>query len=46
MPRPFNHRVFRNALGRFATGVIVLTAGPRRAPHAMTANALSAAFTT
>jgi len=26
MPRPFNHRVFRNALGRFATGVIVLTA--------------------
>ena len=27
------------ALGRFATGVIVLSAGPRRTPHAMTANA-------
>src|SRR5262245_14066913 len=32
-------RAFRNALGRFATGVIVMTAGPRRRPHAMTANA-------
>jgi flavin reductase (DIM6/NTAB) family NADH-FMN oxidoreductase RutF len=39
MPRPFDDRVFRRALGRFATGVIVLTAGSRRAPHAMTANA-------
>jgi len=39
MPRPFDDRVFRRALGRFATGVIVLTAGPRAAPHAMTANA-------
>jgi len=39
MPRAFADRVFRRALGRFATGVIVLTAGPRRAPHAMTANA-------
>ena len=39
MARPFDDRVFRRALGRFATGVIVLTAGPRRAPHAMTANA-------
>jgi flavin reductase (DIM6/NTAB) family NADH-FMN oxidoreductase RutF len=39
MARPFNDRVFRRALGRFATGVIVLTAGPRGAPHAMTANA-------
>ena len=39
MPRPFDDRVFRRALGRFATGVIVLTAGPRGAPHAMTANA-------
>jgi flavin reductase (DIM6/NTAB) family NADH-FMN oxidoreductase RutF len=38
-PRAFDSRVFRNALGRFATGVIVLTVGPRRAPHAMTANA-------
>jgi flavin reductase (DIM6/NTAB) family NADH-FMN oxidoreductase RutF len=39
MARPFDDRVFRGALGRFATGVIVVTAGPRRAPHAMTANA-------
>jgi flavin reductase len=39
MTRPFDDLVFRRALGRFATGVIVLTAGPRRAPHAMTANA-------
>ena len=39
MPRAFDDRVFRAALGRFATGVIVLTAGPRRTPHAMTANA-------
>jgi flavin reductase len=39
MRRPFDHRVFRHALGRFATGVIVLTAGPRKAPHGMTANA-------
>ena len=34
-----DERTFRTALGRFATGVIVLTVGPRRAPHAMTANA-------
>jgi flavin reductase (DIM6/NTAB) family NADH-FMN oxidoreductase RutF len=34
-----DHQAFRAALGRFATGVIVLTAGPRRRPHAMTANA-------
>jgi flavin reductase (DIM6/NTAB) family NADH-FMN oxidoreductase RutF len=39
MPRAFDDRVFRAALGRFATGVIVLTTGPRRKPHAMTANA-------
>jgi flavin reductase (DIM6/NTAB) family NADH-FMN oxidoreductase RutF len=39
MPRAFDERVFRAALGRFATGVIVLTTGPRRSPHAMTANA-------
>lgn len=38
-PRTFDDRAFRNALGRFATGVIVVTAGPRRDPHAMTANA-------
>ena len=39
MPRAFDDLVFRAALGRFATGVIVLTTGPRRTPHAMTANA-------
>jgi flavin reductase len=39
MPPAFDDRVVRRALGRFATGVVVLTAGPRRAPHAMTANA-------
>jgi flavin reductase (DIM6/NTAB) family NADH-FMN oxidoreductase RutF len=39
MARSFDHLVFRAALGRFATGVIVLTTGPRRTPHAMTANA-------
>jgi flavin reductase (DIM6/NTAB) family NADH-FMN oxidoreductase RutF len=39
MDRPIDPRVFRRALGRFATGVIVLTAGPRAAPHAMSANA-------
>ncbi len=38
-PPGVDHRTFRNALGRFATGVIVVTAGPRRRPHAMTANA-------
>src|SRR5262249_37195431 len=39
MSRAFDDRVFRGALGRFTTGVIVLSTGPRRAPHAMTANA-------
>jgi flavin reductase len=39
MARSFDDLVFRAALGRFATGVIVLTTGPRRTPHAMTANA-------
>jgi flavin reductase (DIM6/NTAB) family NADH-FMN oxidoreductase RutF len=39
VPSPFDGRVFRAALGRFVTGVIVLTAGPRCTPHAMTANA-------
>jgi len=34
-----DRRAFRSALGRFTTGVIVVTAGSRRAPHAMTANA-------
>ena len=39
MPRPFDDLAFRAALGRFATGVIVLSTGPRPRPHAMTANA-------
>jgi flavin reductase len=39
MARVFDARFFRGALGRFTTGVIVLSTGPRRAPHAMTANA-------
>jgi flavin reductase (DIM6/NTAB) family NADH-FMN oxidoreductase RutF len=39
MRRAFDDRVFRGALGRFTTGVIVLSIGPRRTPHAMTANA-------
>jgi flavin reductase len=38
-PRSFDHRAFRNALGHFTTGVIVVTVGPRRDPRAMTANA-------
>lgn len=37
--RTFDDRAFRSALGRFATGVIVVTVGPRRDPRAMTANA-------
>jgi flavin reductase (DIM6/NTAB) family NADH-FMN oxidoreductase RutF len=39
MPRPFDEHVFRRALGGFATGVIVVTAGPPSGPHAMTATA-------
>jgi flavin reductase len=42
MRRPFDDLVFRAALGRFATGVIVLSTGPRPRPHAMTANAFLA----
>ena len=42
MARAFDDRFFRAALGRFTTGVIVLSTGPRRAPHAMTANAFLA----
>jgi flavin reductase (DIM6/NTAB) family NADH-FMN oxidoreductase RutF len=34
-----DRHAFRSALGRFATGVIVVTAGPKGHPHAMTANA-------
>jgi flavin reductase (DIM6/NTAB) family NADH-FMN oxidoreductase RutF len=37
--RTFDDRAFRSAVGRFATGVIVVTVGPRRDPRAMTANA-------
>ena len=39
MPRAFDDGLFRAALGRFATGVIVLSTGPGLTPHAMTANA-------
>jgi len=39
MARAFDNRFFRGALCRFTTGVIVLSTGPRRTPHAMTANA-------
>jgi len=39
MAPPVDTRVFGGALGRFTTGVIVLSTGPRRTPHAMTANA-------
>jgi flavin reductase (DIM6/NTAB) family NADH-FMN oxidoreductase RutF len=35
----FNTRHFRNALGRFASGVTVVTAYHRDHPHGMTANA-------
>ena len=35
----FDTRAFRNALGRFATGVTVITALDEDQPHGMTANA-------
>jgi flavin reductase (DIM6/NTAB) family NADH-FMN oxidoreductase RutF len=35
----FDARAFRNALGRFATGVTVITALDEGRPHGMTANA-------
>jgi flavin reductase (DIM6/NTAB) family NADH-FMN oxidoreductase RutF len=35
----FDTRAFRNALGRFATGVTVITAVHEDRPHGMTANA-------
>jgi len=35
----FDPRAFRNALGRFATGVTVITALHEERPHGMTANA-------
>ena len=38
-PPPFDPRQFRNALGRFASGVTVITARHEDQPHGMTANA-------
>ena len=35
----FNPREYRNTLGRFATGVTIVTALQNRKPHGMTANA-------
>jgi flavin reductase (DIM6/NTAB) family NADH-FMN oxidoreductase RutF len=37
--QPFDTRLFRKALGRFATGVTVVTARHEGVPHGMTANA-------
>jgi flavin reductase (DIM6/NTAB) family NADH-FMN oxidoreductase RutF len=37
--QPFDPRQFRNALGRFASGVTVVTAQHEERPHGMTANA-------
>lgn len=37
--REFDERQLRDALGRFATGVVVISTGSRDALHAMTANA-------
>lgn len=39
MGQPFNPRHFRDALGRFASGVTVITAYSQEQPHGMTANA-------
>ncbi|SMG26023.1 flavin reductase family protein [Paraburkholderia susongensis] len=36
---PFDERRFRSALGRFATGVVVISTGSGESLHAMTANA-------
>jgi flavin reductase (DIM6/NTAB) family NADH-FMN oxidoreductase RutF len=38
-PAPFNPRDFRNALGRFASGVTVITVHREEHTHGMTANA-------
>ena len=35
----FNPREYRNTLGRFATGVTIVTGLENRQPHGMTANA-------
>jgi flavin reductase len=39
LPAAFDERCFRRALGRFATGVVVISAGSGERLHAMTANA-------
>ena len=36
---PFTAREFRNAMGQFASGVVVITVTTDEGPHAMTANA-------
>jgi len=38
-PSAFDERRFRHALGRFATGVVVISTGAGESMHAMTANA-------
>jgi flavin reductase (DIM6/NTAB) family NADH-FMN oxidoreductase RutF len=38
-PADFDERCFRRALGRFATGVVVISTGSGECMHAMTANA-------
>ena len=40
---PFDARAFRNALGRFATGVTIVTTMDDGRPHGMTANAFMSA---
>ena len=39
--RAFNPREYRNTLGRFATGVTIITALENGKPHGMTANAFA-----
>ena len=36
---PFTSRQFRDAMGQFASGVVVITVNTEEGPHAMTANA-------
>jgi len=38
-PAPFDARAFRNAMGQFASGVVVISANSDSGAHAMTANA-------
>src|SRR5438094_591142 len=40
-PSPFNSREFRDVLGRFATGVTVVTTNGPAGPYGLTANAFS-----